>query len=360
MDLKGKVALITGGAQGIGRAIARELALAGADLALADVNLQRVEETAALLAAETGRQALAIKMDVSSPADAEEGVKKTVDKYNRLDILVNNAGVTRDGLIMRMNEADWDLVIAINLKGTFNCIKAVTRVMLKQRAGRIVNIASVVGLMGNAGQANYSASKAGVIGLTKTTAKELASRGITVNAVAPGFIKTAMTEALSEEARQNLQRLIPLGRLGEAEDVAKAVAFLASDEAAYITGQVLARGRRDGDVTMPLAASHSRVNVRGYSRGNIHFIQQGGESSVALEDKVKEIIVDQLGVDADEVTTEASFIDDLGADSLDTVELVMALEEEFNMEIPDEEAEKIKTVGDAIEYIKSHANVAQS
>jgi 3-oxoacyl-[acyl-carrier protein] reductase len=240
MNLKGKVALITGGAQGIGRAIAKELALAGADLALADVNLQRVQETAAALAAETGRQTLTVKMDVSSPAEVEDGVKKTVNQYNHLDILVNNAGVTRDGLIMRMKEADWDLVIAINLKGTFNCIKAVTGLMLKQRAGRIVNIASVVGLMGNAGQANYSASKAGVIGLTKTMAKELGSRGITVNAVAPGFIKTAMTEAVSENARQDLQRLIPLGRLGEAEDVAKAVAFLASDEAAYITGQVLA------------------------------------------------------------------------------------------------------------------------
>jgi 3-oxoacyl-[acyl-carrier protein] reductase len=239
MDLKGKVALITGGAQGIGRSIAKELAMAGTDLALADINLARVEETAAALAQETGRQVLAVKMDVSNYADTEEGVKKTVDKYTRLDILVNNAGVTRDGLIMRMSDADWDLVMAINLKGTFNCTKAVTRVMLKQRAGRIINIASVVGLMGNAGQANYSASKAGVIGLTKTTAKELASRGITVNAVAPGFIKTAMTDALTEEARQNLQRLIPLGRLGEAEDVARAVAFLASEEAAYITGQVL-------------------------------------------------------------------------------------------------------------------------
>jgi 3-oxoacyl-[acyl-carrier protein] reductase len=239
MDLKGKIALVTGGAQGIGRAIAKELAMAGADLALADINLARVEETAAALAQETGRQVIGVKMDVSNITDAEEGVKKTIDKYNRLDILVNNAGVTRDGLIMRMSDADWDLVIAINLKGTFNCIKAVTRGMLKQKSGRIVNIASVAGLMGNAGQANYSASKAGVIGLTKTTAKELASRGITVNAVAPGFIKTAMTDALSDEAKQNLQRLIPLGRLGEAEDVAKAVLFLASDEAAYITGQVL-------------------------------------------------------------------------------------------------------------------------
>jgi 3-oxoacyl-[acyl-carrier protein] reductase len=247
MELQGKVALITGGAQGIGLAIARQLAAQGADLALADINLGKVEESAAALAQSSGRQVLALKMDVSAFPDAEDGVKKTVDKYGRLDILVNNAGITRDGLLMRMSDADWDLVLAINLKGTFNCTKAVTRILLKQRSGRIVNIASVVGLMGNAGQANYSASKAGVIGLTKTTARELASRGITVNAVAPGFIQTAMTDALTEEARASLQKQIPLGRLGQPEDVARAVAFLASDEAAYITGQVLAV---DGGMTM--------------------------------------------------------------------------------------------------------------
>jgi 3-oxoacyl-[acyl-carrier protein] reductase len=239
MDLKGKTALITGGAQGIGYAIAVELAKRGADCALADINLPKTEEAAKILAQEANIQVLPLKMDVSNFGDVEEGIKKTVDKFSHLDILVNNAGITRDGLIMRMSDADWDLVLAINLKGTFNGIKAVSRVMLKQRFGRIVNIASVVGLMGNAGQANYSASKAGVIGLTKTTAKEFASRGITVNAVAPGFIRTAMTDALSDEAKQNLQKLIPLGRLGEAEDVAKAVGFLVSDAAAYITGQVL-------------------------------------------------------------------------------------------------------------------------
>lgn len=239
MKLEGKIAWVTGGAQGIGRAIARELAVSGSNLALSDINLEKAEETARALAGETGREVLAVKMNVSDPNDVEEGLKKIVDKYSRVDILVNNAGVTRDGLIMRMSEADWDLVLSINLKGSFNCLKAVTRPMMKQRQGRIINIASVVGLMGNAGQANYSASKAGVIGLTKSAAKELATRNITVNAVAPGFIKTAMTDVLSEEARQNLQKLIPLGRLGEAEDVAKAVAFLASEDAAYMTGQVL-------------------------------------------------------------------------------------------------------------------------
>jgi 3-oxoacyl-[acyl-carrier protein] reductase len=240
MTLAGKIAWITGGAQGIGLAIAKELAVRGADLAIADVNLEKAEAAARQLAAETGRQTLAVKMNVAIYSEVEAGVKIIVDKYGRVDILVNNAGVTRDGLIMRMNESDWDLVLAINLKGTFNCIKAATRPMLKQRSGRIVNIASVVGLMGNAGQANYSASKAGVIGLTKTAAKELASRSITVNAVAPGFIKTQMTDVLSDEAKETLKKLIPLGTLGEPEDVAKAVAFLASDEAAYITGQVLA------------------------------------------------------------------------------------------------------------------------
>ncbi|MBN1596170.1 3-oxoacyl-[acyl-carrier-protein] reductase [candidate division FCPU426 bacterium] len=240
MNLKDKIALVTGGAQGIGEAIARELARRGADVAVADVVLEKVENTAKLLQQETGRKIYPLKMDVSQSAEVEEGIKKIVDKCGRLDILVNNAGITRDGLLMRLSEQDWDAVLTINLKGTFQCIKAATRPMLKQRYGRIINIASIVGLMGNAGQANYSASKAGVIGLTKTAAKELASRNITVNAIAPGFIKTKMTEVLTEEVKDNLKKLIPLGILGEPEDVARAVAFLASDEAAYITGQVLA------------------------------------------------------------------------------------------------------------------------
>ncbi len=240
MTLEGKIALVTGGAQGIGYAIANTLNTAGATLVIADVNLEKAQEAARTLGSQSGREMMALKMDVSSPEDVEAGIKKIIDKYTRLDVLINNAGVTRDGLMMRMSEADWDLVIAINLKGTFNCIKAATRPMMKQRYGRIVNIASVVGLMGNAGQANYSASKAGVIGLTKTAAKELASRGVTVNAVAPGFIKTAMTDKLSEDVKQAMQNLIPLGRFGEAEDVAKTVCFLASDDATYVTGQVLA------------------------------------------------------------------------------------------------------------------------
>lgn len=239
MSLTDKIALVTGGAQGIGLAIAEELAKAGATLVIADVNLELAETAAKNLSEQFLREMMAIKMDVADVENVDQGFKKIIDKYNHLDILVNNAGVTRDGLMMRMNEADWDLVLAINLKGTFNCIKAATRPMMKQRSGHIINIASVVGLMGNAGQANYSASKAGVIGLTKTAAKELASRGVTVNAIAPGFIKTAMTDKLTDEVKKNMQDQIPLGRFGEAQDVAKAVTFLASNDATYITGQVL-------------------------------------------------------------------------------------------------------------------------
>jgi len=239
MDLKNKVALVTGGAQGIGLAIARKMATLGADLVLADLNPDQVEESARQLSGETGREVLSLKINVADYLEVEQGVKKIIDKYTRLDILVNNAGITRDGLIMRMSDADWDLVISVNLKGTFNGIKAVSRPMIKQRGGRIINIASVIGLMGNMGQANYAASKAGVMGLTRTAARELASRNITVNAIAPGFIKTAMTDKLSEEVIGNLKKMIPLGRLGEPEDIAKAAGWLASDEAAYITGQVI-------------------------------------------------------------------------------------------------------------------------
>jgi 3-oxoacyl-[acyl-carrier protein] reductase len=238
MGFSGKVALVTGGARGIGRAIAEELAAGGATLALVDVLKEVAEATVAEFRAR-GVPAEAFVANVASLADAERMVGEVLSRFGKVDILVNNAGITRDNLILRMKEEEWDAVIAVNLKGTFNCIKAVSRSMLKARAGRIVNIASVVGLMGNAGQANYSASKAGVIGLTKSAAKELASRGITVNAVAPGFIRTEMTEKLSEAAREAFLGLIPLARAGTPEDVARAVRFLCSDDAAYITGQVL-------------------------------------------------------------------------------------------------------------------------
>jgi len=238
MELTGKVALITGAAQGIGKSIALTLARKGADIAVSDVNLEKAEETAKELEG-LGRKAIAIKGNVASVAEAEKMVEETVARLGKVDILVNNAGVTRDGLMLRMKEEDWDLVIDINLKGVFNCTKAAVKHMAKQRFGRIVNIASIVGEMGNAGQANYSASKGGVIALTKTVAREFASRNVNVNAVAPGFIETAMTAALPDAAREALTKQIPLNSLGSPEDVANAVLFLVSDASNYITGQVI-------------------------------------------------------------------------------------------------------------------------
>ncbi len=237
--MKGKTAVITGGARGIGEAIARRLAASGVNLALWDVAADGAAATAAKLAGEFGIKAVGAGVDVTDGEAVENAVKAVRDQFGEIDILVNNAGITRDNLLIRMKDEDWDLVLKINLKGVFLCTKAVGRFMCKARAGAIINIASVVGIMGNAGQANYSASKAGVIGLTKTSAKEFAGRGVRVNAVAPGYIKTAMTDKLSAEVRQQMLNVIPLGDFGTAEDVAEAVAFLASPAAKYVTGQVL-------------------------------------------------------------------------------------------------------------------------
>jgi 3-oxoacyl-[acyl-carrier protein] reductase len=238
MRLQGKVALITGGARGIGREIALVFAREGADVAVADVNIEEAKKTCADIEA-LGRKAIALQLDVTDYAQAQEAVNKILDKLGKIDILVNNAGITRDGLLLRMSQEDWDAVLGVNLKGTFNCSKAVSRVMLKGRQGRIINIASIIGLIGNAGQANYSASKAGIIALTKTCAKEFASRNINVNAVAPGFIQTEMTAKLPEELKQKMLAAIPLNRLGSPSDVANACLFLASEAASYITGQTV-------------------------------------------------------------------------------------------------------------------------
>jgi 3-oxoacyl-[acyl-carrier protein] reductase len=238
LELEGKVALVTGAAQGIGRAIALLLAQKGADIVVSDINLEKAEETAREMEIH-GRRAMAIRANVAVLEEVEKMVQGIIDQFNRIDILVNNAGVARDKLLLRMTEEDWDLVLDINLKGTFNCTKAVIRHMSKQRTGKIVNIASVVGEMGNAGQANYSASKAGVIGLTKTIAREFAVRGINVNAIAPGYIVTPMTDVLPEKAKEDLKRMIPMERLGQPEDVAQAVLFLVSEASSYITGQVI-------------------------------------------------------------------------------------------------------------------------
>jgi len=238
MRLKDKVALITGGARGIGRAIAIAFAQEGADIAIGDVNLEEACKAAKEI--ETmGRKSLAIDLDVTDYLKAEEAVNKILDKFTKVDILVNNAGITKDNLILRLSAAEWDAVLNVNLKGTFNCIKAVSKAMLKQRSGKIINIASIIGVIGNAGQANYSASKAGIIALTKTAAKELASRNINVNAVAPGFIQTEMTARLPEDLKQKMQQLIPLNRFGSPEEVAGVCLFLASEAASYITGQTI-------------------------------------------------------------------------------------------------------------------------
>jgi 3-oxoacyl-[acyl-carrier protein] reductase len=238
MTLTGKTALVTGAAQGIGRDIALALAADGADVAICDVNMEAAQKTAGDIETK-GRKALALKTNVAVSADVTATVDQVVAAFGKIDFLVNNAGITRDGLILRMKDEDWDLVLSINLKGAFLCTKAALKYMTKQRSGSIINIASIVGAMGNAGQANYVASKAGLIGLTKTIAREYANRGITANAVAPGFIDTAMTQALSETVRAELAKQIPMGKLGTPEDVANAVRFLASPWASYITGQVI-------------------------------------------------------------------------------------------------------------------------
>ena len=239
MDFTGKVALVTGSGRGIGKAIALKLAENGATLVINDVGDAAPAEQTVTEIKNMKRQAMAIMADVSSSLDVNHMVETAISAYGKVDILVNNAGITRDQLTMKMSDEEWDKVIAIDLKSVFLCTRAVLRPMLKQRSGRIVSMSSVVGIIGNTGQANYAAAKAGIIGFTKTIAKEVASRGITVNAVAPGFIDTPMTQVLPEERKQTLMASIPLGYLGTPRDIAETVAFLASEEARYITGQVI-------------------------------------------------------------------------------------------------------------------------
>jgi 3-oxoacyl-[acyl-carrier protein] reductase len=239
MNLSERVAIVTGGGRGIGRAIALKLAEVGATLVINDVGDSKPAESVAEEIRTIGRESLVVLADVSQSAEVASLVDNTVEKYGKVDILVNNAGITRDQLIMRMSDDDWDKVLGINLKGVFLCSKAVLRPMMRQRWGRIISISSIVGLIGNAGQANYASAKAGIIGLTRTIAKEVASRGITANAIAPGFIDTAMTQQLPEERKQELMNQVPLGYLGTPRDIAEVVAFLASEEARYITGQVI-------------------------------------------------------------------------------------------------------------------------
>ena len=240
MNFSGKTAVVTGGSRGIGRAVCLELARGGANVVLCYAGNEAAANDTIAACEALGAKALAVRCDVAEAGEVKALMDAAVKTFGRIDILVNNAGITRDGLLMMMKDEDFDAVINANLKGTFLCMKAVSRLMMRQRYGRIVNLSSVVGLRGNAGQVNYAASKAGVVGMTKSLAKELASRGVTVNAVAPGFIETDMTAAMTDAAKAATLASIPMQKLGAPEDVARAVAFLASDEAAYITGQVLA------------------------------------------------------------------------------------------------------------------------
>lgn len=239
MHLDGNVAIVTGASRGIGRAVALKLAEAGAKVVINYAGNHAAAQEVEALIKDKGGEALLVQADVSNAEAVEEVVKQTMDAFGRIDILVNNAGITRDGLLMRMKEEDWDAVINTNLKGVFLCTKSVARIMMKQRSGKVINLTSVVGVIGNAGQANYAAAKAGVIGFTKSMARELASRGITVNAIAPGYITTDMTAVLPEQVKTEFISKIPLGKLGSPENVADAVLFLASDAAQYITGQTL-------------------------------------------------------------------------------------------------------------------------
>ena len=239
MQLDGKVALVTGASRGIGRAVAIRLAKSGAKIAVNYAGNQAAAEEVKQIIEQNGGKAILVQADISNAESVDAMVAAVMEAFGRIDILVNNAGITRDTLLMRMKEADWNAVIQTNLTGVFYVTKAVSKIMMKQRYGKIVNMSSVVGLMGNAGQANYAAAKAGVIGFTKSMAKELAARNITVNAIAPGFIATDMTAVLSDKVKEDLATKIPMGRLGEADDIAAAVLFLVSDSASYITGQTL-------------------------------------------------------------------------------------------------------------------------
>ena len=244
--LKGKVSIVTGGSRGLGRAIAGTLARAGSTVVVCSRNLDAVRETAEQITSEGG-SARAYQVDVKDKDSVSELIQSVLDEFGRIDVLVNNAGITADNLLLRLQESDWDEVMDTNLKGTFTCTKAVARTMVKQHSGKIINITSVVGMIGNPGQANYCASKAGIIGFTKSVARELSSRSITVNCVAPGLIKSTMTDTLPDKAKEDVIKLIPLGRMGEAEEVAEAVRFLASPAADYITGEVI---RIDGGMAM--------------------------------------------------------------------------------------------------------------
>ncbi|KAF1852836.1 hypothetical protein Lal_00009001 [Lupinus albus] len=341
MSFEGKIALVTGASRGIGRAIAETLVARGAKV----IGTATSENGAQAISEYLGANGKGLVLNVTEPASIESVLENIRAEFGEVDILVNNAGITRDNLLMRMKDDEWNDIIETNLSSVFRLSKAVMRAMMKKRHGRIITVGSVVGTMGNAGQANYAAAKAGLIGFSKSLAREVASRGITVNVVAPGFIETDMTRALTDEQRAGTLAAVPAGRLGDPKEIASAVAFLASDEAGYITGETL---HVNGGICKFFNILYTTKTIAKAS------FDRKFKSMSTIEERVKKIIGEQLGVKQEEVVNSASFVEDLGADSLDTVELVMALEEEFDTEIPDEEAEKITTVQAAIDYINGH------
>jgi 3-oxoacyl-[acyl-carrier protein] reductase len=349
-----RVALVTGATRGIGKAIAQELAGAGHTV-IGTATSDAGAETITSHLSEWG--GVGMRLDVSDSEAVKAAISEIAEEHGAPTILVNSAGITRDNLLMRMKDEEWADVIGTNLNPLFTVSKACLRGMTKARWGRIINISSVVGQMGTAGQANYAASKAGAEGMSRAMAKELGSRAVTVNCVAPGFIDTDMTKVLTDDQKSLMLGQIPLGRLGEPEEIAKVVAFLASDSGAYITGETIHvnGGMYMWCEKMRVLISSIIGKIRTLSVwGQATTGNQKGDVMSNIEDRVKKIVAEQLGVKEDEVSNESSFVDDLGADSLDTVELVMALEEEFDTEIPDEEAEQITTVQLAINYINEN------
>ena len=368
-NLEGQVALVTGASRGIGRAIADTLARAGALV----IGTATSESGAEAIRARLGGNHQGVALNVTDAAASAALVDRIVAEQGRLSILVNNAGITRDTLAMRMKDEDWEAVIDTNLTGVFRLARLALKPMMKARAGRIISITSVVGQMGNPGQANYAAAKAGVAGMSRALAREVASRGITVNCVAPGFIETDMTRALPEAQVEALKAQIPSGRLGQADDIAAAcciwprrrprmsrVSRCRSMAACTWFDDTIPYRQRNRVASIPEA--FQSAGFPGASRNPKKPVACTGiithQESIEMSDieaRVKKIVAEQLGVNEAEVKTSSSFVDDLGADSLDNVELVMALEDEFGTEIPDEEAEKITTVQQAIDFVTAHS-----